>query len=323
MPYNPGRSGDITSVDELRQFVQDELEKISKELNETIALDLRTVHQEPKRPRDGMLVAADGSDWNPGAGPGTYEYVGGVWRRVAGLEAGDYGDVTVDGSGNIAIDNDVVTYAKMQELLPAAVIGRGTAGLGNPERIPAGNGIAIDATSIRTAQQMSVTVDGSGLKLSGDATSPGNLKKYGTDGSGTKGWFDDISIGRKAVESVGAGTTYTRAVSAGAKLIAVHLLRQSHNGGAAQNLQIELSDDNASSWSTPVVVTSATFAAASSIHGMVFLGHDGGFSYWVTTGFVSGIGGLAAMAAEITHYRLSWSGGASFDLGNVITWEFA
>ena len=36
--------------------------------------------------------------------------------------------------------------------------------------------------------QMSVTSDASGLKLSGDAASPGNTKYYGTDGSGTKGF---------------------------------------------------------------------------------------------------------------------------------------
>jgi hypothetical protein len=38
--------------------------------------------------------------------------------------------------------------------------------------------------------QMSVTSDSSGLKLSGDSASPGNTKLYGTNGSGTKGWYD-------------------------------------------------------------------------------------------------------------------------------------
>jgi hypothetical protein len=37
--------------------------------------------------------------------------------------------------------------------------------------------------------QMSITSDASGLKLSGDATTPGNSKLYGTNGSGTKGWY--------------------------------------------------------------------------------------------------------------------------------------
>ena len=37
--------------------------------------------------------------------------------------------------------------------------------------------------------QLSVTSDASGIKLSGDAATPGNTKYYGTDGSGTKGFF--------------------------------------------------------------------------------------------------------------------------------------
>jgi hypothetical protein len=43
--------------------------------------------------------------------------------------------------------------------------------------------------------QMSITADASGLKLSGDATSPGNNKVYGTDGAGTKGWKADPAGG--------------------------------------------------------------------------------------------------------------------------------
>jgi hypothetical protein len=43
--------------------------------------------------------------------------------------------------------------------------------------------------------QMSVTSDASGLKLSGDSATPGNNKIYGTNGSGTKGWYDAGSGG--------------------------------------------------------------------------------------------------------------------------------
>jgi hypothetical protein len=38
--------------------------------------------------------------------------------------------------------------------------------------------------------QMSLVSDASGVKLSGDAATPGNSKYYGTNGSGTKGWYD-------------------------------------------------------------------------------------------------------------------------------------
>lgn len=37
--------------------------------------------------------------------------------------------------------------------------------------------------------QMSLTSDASGIKLSGDSASPGNDVFYGTNGSGTKGWY--------------------------------------------------------------------------------------------------------------------------------------
>ena len=43
--------------------------------------------------------------------------------------------------------------------------------------------------------QMSITADANGLKLSGDAASPGNNKVYGTDGAGAKGWKADPAGG--------------------------------------------------------------------------------------------------------------------------------
>lgn len=45
------------------------------------------------------------------------------------------------------------------------------------------------------AYQMSITSDGAGIKLSGDATTPGASQVYGTDGAGVKGWKADTSIG--------------------------------------------------------------------------------------------------------------------------------
>jgi len=43
-------------------------------------------------------------------------------------------------------------------------------------------------------KQMSITSDASGLKLSGDATSPGTSYFYGTNGAGTKGWYAQSDI---------------------------------------------------------------------------------------------------------------------------------
>lgn len=49
--------------------------------------------------------------------------------------------------------------------------------------------VSSSGTVITVDKQMSITSDVSGLKLSGDATSPGNSMLYGTNGSGVKGWY--------------------------------------------------------------------------------------------------------------------------------------
>lgn len=56
--------------------------------------------------------------------------------------------------------------------------------------------------------QMSITSDTSGIKLSGDASTPGNSKYYGTDSGGTKGYFD--------LPSGSSGETYTAGEAIGA-----------------------------------------------------------------------------------------------------------
>jgi len=59
-------------------------------------------------------------------------------------------------------------------------------------------GAMVDANSLEytdgtpllaVKRQMSITADGSGIKLSGDESSPGNSEYYGTNGSGTKGYY--------------------------------------------------------------------------------------------------------------------------------------
>jgi hypothetical protein len=41
------------------------------------------LHAEPDKPRLGMLVFADGTDWNPGGtGAGVYVYTGAAWSKL-------------------------------------------------------------------------------------------------------------------------------------------------------------------------------------------------------------------------------------------------
>lgn len=90
----------------LVDWVTRELESVRKEFEDTKALELRTRHAAPEKPRAGMLVYADGTDWDPGSGEGLYVYTeAGAWEVVGGgnitnLEGGvansNYGGVVIN-----------------------------------------------------------------------------------------------------------------------------------------------------------------------------------------------------------------------------------
>lgn len=82
MAYNPQPPADIRTVEDLRKWIEEEFKALAREMVETIALELRPVHRAPSRPRAGMIVSADGTDWNPGSGAGAYEYIGGAWVKL-------------------------------------------------------------------------------------------------------------------------------------------------------------------------------------------------------------------------------------------------
>lgn len=195
MSYSPARIGEIDSLEGLREYVQEELEKISKEFNETIALDLRTVHQEPKRPREGMIVSADGTNWNPGSGAGAYEFVNGVWRRVAGIVDGDYGDISISG-GVWSIDNNVVTFAKMADVATARILGRLTAGTGDPEALT-GTQVTTMLDAFTSALKGLVPASGGGttnfLRADGSfAEPPGTFTGLALAGTWT--WSTNVTV---------------------------------------------------------------------------------------------------------------------------------
>jgi hypothetical protein len=81
MPYRPTNFTGGTQQ-EFQAWVLYELDRLAKDQSETIALDLRPVHREPDKPREGMIVYADGTDWNPGSGKGSYEYRGAAWFKL-------------------------------------------------------------------------------------------------------------------------------------------------------------------------------------------------------------------------------------------------
>lgn len=65
---------------EIPAFLRTELERIARELTSAQPfLLISTMHASPTRPQEGMVVKADGTDWNPGSGAGFYGYKSGGW----------------------------------------------------------------------------------------------------------------------------------------------------------------------------------------------------------------------------------------------------
>jgi len=83
MVYKPNIPQNIEDVGELRRALQEELEKLVASLPEQEEIILSPFHVVPPKPREGMVVFADGVDWNPGGtGAGLYEYRGGAWHKL-------------------------------------------------------------------------------------------------------------------------------------------------------------------------------------------------------------------------------------------------
>lgn len=57
--------------------------------NERDFFHCRALHAAPIRPREGQIVVADGTDWDPGSGAGVYVYLGGGYKLMS---AGDTWD---------------------------------------------------------------------------------------------------------------------------------------------------------------------------------------------------------------------------------------
>ncbi len=45
-------------------------------------MKLEESHAAPAKLEEGMVVFADGTDWNPGSGQGIYAYYGGAWVKL-------------------------------------------------------------------------------------------------------------------------------------------------------------------------------------------------------------------------------------------------
>lgn len=66
------------------QFLAEELRRISASLQELEVpkIILTIVYKEPAKRKEGMIVNADGTYWNPGSGAGLYQYLSSAWVKL-------------------------------------------------------------------------------------------------------------------------------------------------------------------------------------------------------------------------------------------------
>jgi len=107
------------------------------------------------------FVAVSAGDASPGtlfsklSTPNSSVAITNVADTTVGLDVstGDKGDITVSGGGNTwTIDNDTVTFAKMQNINTSRLIGRSTAGSGDPEEIQIGSNLVLSGGVLDTSQ---------------------------------------------------------------------------------------------------------------------------------------------------------------------------
>lgn len=70
------------TVEELALYVQQELQRVNQAFILVLPATLQELHEEPQRPRTGLIALADGTDWNPGTGQGVYCYYNSTWNKL-------------------------------------------------------------------------------------------------------------------------------------------------------------------------------------------------------------------------------------------------
>lgn len=70
------------SPEDLRAWLLEEFRRISASYFVADEVRLQQLTVAPAKPRDGMIVLADGTEWNPGSGGGIYAYYAGSWSKL-------------------------------------------------------------------------------------------------------------------------------------------------------------------------------------------------------------------------------------------------
>ncbi len=69
----------LLGEENLVEYIQRELQRISEAFEGVKAVELDEIHTAPLRPRNGLIILADGTNFDPGSGAGFYGYSNGAW----------------------------------------------------------------------------------------------------------------------------------------------------------------------------------------------------------------------------------------------------
>lgn len=99
MPYQPEVFPEDPKL--VPEYLRRQLELIAANLTMVSGIQLDELKVVPGKPRTGMIVLADGTNWNPGEGQGIYAYYGSAWHRLPPKALGQ----TTSLGANVALNN--------------------------------------------------------------------------------------------------------------------------------------------------------------------------------------------------------------------------
>ena len=73
---------DILHPEQLRRYLRDEFIEVEVALLGVELIQLVQLDVAPDKPRDGMIILADGTNFNPGSGAGFYGRSAGAWVKL-------------------------------------------------------------------------------------------------------------------------------------------------------------------------------------------------------------------------------------------------
>jgi len=105
--YDPSRPPQFrvgTDADTLSHWVNREIHALAISMLDKTALELRPINAPPPKPREGMIVYIDGTNWNPtGHGKGPYVFSYNMWLPMVNRPSAP---VTVTGTTYTVVPSD-------------------------------------------------------------------------------------------------------------------------------------------------------------------------------------------------------------------------